>query len=359
MEILDHLVLALGLGALAGVNLYLTVLLTGLAIRFDVLQLATKYSELEILGHPAVLAVAGVLFVVEFFADKVPWVDSAWDSVHTLVRPAGAVFVAMAALGNVDPAMEVCGALLALSAALTTHGAKAGTRLIVNASPEPFSNSAVSIAEDVVVVGGVYLVAANPTVALFVTVAVLLVLWALMPRLFRAVRVNAVLAAGKVRSWFGKDGEVVGALSAEISVRDAEVLGASAEGREWAVGCVTGRAKGFGKLLPNVSGKLVATTSGLVFVSRRWFKTSVVPLEVGGCHVIRETRFLSEDIGVFSGDSKRRLTLRLRRGEAAKGDLLADGIRRVAGQPERVVVPVAAAAMKRVTGRVLPAGVTP
>lgn len=349
--------MALGLGALAGVNLYLTVLLTGLAIRFDVLQLATKYSELEILGHPAVLAVAGVLFVVEFFADKVPWVDSAWDSVHTIVRPAGAVFVAMAALGEIDPAVEVCGALLALSAALTTHGAKAGTRLIVNASPEPFSNSAVSLAEDVAVAGGVYLVAANPTVALFVTIGVLLVLWALMPRLFRAVKVNAGLAAGKVRSWFAPSGEAaVSALPTEISVRDAEALGEAAEGREWAASCVTGRTKGFDKLLTNVSGKLVSTTGGLAFVSRRWFRTTVAPIDVAGCYVVRETRFLSEDVGLYTGDGKRRLTLRLRRGEAGKADLLADGLRVVAGRPDRVVEVSVEPQLKRVAGRVLPAG---
>ena len=188
MHILDHLGLALGLSTLAGLNLYLTVLITGVAVRFHLIQLGADFHDLEALGHPWVIGVAGVMYAIEFFADKVPWLDSAWDSVHTFIRPVGGALIGMQALGDMPPHLQVIAGLIAGSAALTTHTAKAGTRLLVNHSPEPVSNIALSVAEDVAVTGGSYLVFAHPVVALVFFTIALVTLWMVIPRLFQLLR---------------------------------------------------------------------------------------------------------------------------------------------------------------------------
>lgn len=168
MDILEALGIALGLASLAGVNLYLTVLVTGLAVRFDWVSLAARYSELEILGSWWIIGIAGVLFVVEFFADKIPWLDSAWDSIHTVIRPVGGILLALAALGQLDPVASVVAALLSGGVSLATHSAKAGTRLLINTSPEPVTNTAASVMEDGLVLGGLALLGISPVVAFFV-----------------------------------------------------------------------------------------------------------------------------------------------------------------------------------------------
>lgn len=182
MEILNQLGVALGLASLAGLNLYLTVFVAGLAIQQHWINLSGAYENLSVLGNPWVIGVAGVLFAIEFFADKVPWVDSTWDSVHTLIRPAGGIFLALAALGHMKPEYTVVAALIAGGAALTTHGAKAGTRLVLNTSPEPVTNSIASFAEDGIVLGGLSLIHFAPIAALvvftvFIIICLVLVRW--------------------------------------------------------------------------------------------------------------------------------------------------------------------------------------
>lgn len=191
MQILQHLGLALGLATLSGLNLYLTVFLAGILMHFNLLHLADQYQDLAALGHPWVIAVAGGLYVVEFFADKVPWVDSLWDSVHTIVRPAGGTLLALQALGDMPPHMQVIAGLLAGGAALTTHTAKAGTRLLANHSPEPVSNVALSLSEDAAVVGGSALTFLMPVAALIVFAVVLAALWLFLPKLFRVLKTSA------------------------------------------------------------------------------------------------------------------------------------------------------------------------
>lgn len=178
---IDQLGVALGLATLAGVNLYLTVLVAGLAIRFDWIGLSGSYEQLSVLGNEWVIGVAAVLFVVQFFADKVPWLDSAWDAVHTVIRPAGGVLLGLAALGDMNPAVLTVGALLAGGASLATHGTKAGVRALLNLSPEPVSNSVASVTEDGLVLGGLGLVGLFPAVALvvFLIVSVLCAAFAL------------------------------------------------------------------------------------------------------------------------------------------------------------------------------------
>jgi len=172
--------MALGFATLSGINLYLTTFLAGLAIRFNWIDLADKYESLAILANPWIIGVAGVMFFIEFFADKIPWVDSSWDAVHTFIRPVGGTLLALAALGDMDPAISVIAALLGGGTSLVTHATKAGGRLLVNMSPEPVSNSIASFSEDGLVLGGLGLMAFAPAVAFFVfLIVVILAIWLL------------------------------------------------------------------------------------------------------------------------------------------------------------------------------------
>jgi len=168
VEKLDLLAVALGLATLAGVNLYLTVFATGLAIHFHWITLAPQYQSLEVLGNPWIISIAGVLYLLEFFADKIPWVDSIWDAVHTVIRPIGGALLAIQVLGHPSPAFTVIVALLAGGTSLLTHTAKAATRLASNTSPEPISNIGLSLGEDAAVLGGLTLIHFAPLLALIV-----------------------------------------------------------------------------------------------------------------------------------------------------------------------------------------------
>ena len=132
---------ALGFSLAAGVNLYATVAILGLASRFGWVDLPPRFAVFD---SDVVIAVALVLYVVEFVADKIPWVDSAWDAVHTLIRPVGGAFIAVASLGEATPMTEGLMALLGGAVAAGAHLTKAGTRAVVNTSPEPVSNWKVS-----------------------------------------------------------------------------------------------------------------------------------------------------------------------------------------------------------------------
>ena len=175
---------ALAFAVGAGINLYATVLVIGLASRFDWVNLPDSF---EPLASSWVIGGAAALFVLEFLADKIPWIDSLWDAIHTLIRPIGAAIVAVAALGPASPGMEVAAALLGAAIGASTHAAKAGTRLAVNASPEPASNIAVSLVEDGFVVGLVLLLLTHPLLGLGLAVAALvtiLIVLGLLLRLF-------------------------------------------------------------------------------------------------------------------------------------------------------------------------------
>jgi len=166
VQIIDLLAAAIGLGALAGLNLYLTVFVLSLALRMDWLSLGTDYSSLEVLAHSGFFYTSMVLMIVEFFADKIPWVDSAWDAVHTLIRPAGAAFLGFTVIGDLDPFWVGIAILLSGGAGLTGHTTKAGGRLLLNTLPEPVSNSVASLTEDGLVLGGLGLWAISPWLGL-------------------------------------------------------------------------------------------------------------------------------------------------------------------------------------------------
>lgn len=174
MGIVELLGVAASVSLLAGWRLYLCVFGTGLAMYFGLIQAPEHVQGLQVLANPWVIGASGLGLVAEFFADKIAWLDSLWDSVHTAIRPIGGALLAMAIVDPSNTTWQVVALLLGGSAALVSHGAKAGTRAIVNASPEPFSNVAVSTGEDIVTGGLLYLVLQEPVAAGLVAVALLL-----------------------------------------------------------------------------------------------------------------------------------------------------------------------------------------
>lgn len=170
MDLLVTLGRTLGFSLAAGVNLYATVALLGLASRYGWVALPEQF---QAFNHPWVIGLAGALYVVEFFADKIPWVDTMWDTVHTFIRPVGGALIAVATLGEASPTVEGLIALLGGAVAASSHVTKAGTRVAANASPEPFSNWALSLLEDVFVVTLGFVTLKYPLVALGVSVLVL------------------------------------------------------------------------------------------------------------------------------------------------------------------------------------------
>jgi hypothetical protein len=184
MDVLDQTALAAGLAWASGIRLYAVLFFAGLMQRFGLLQLP---GALEVLAHPWVLGASGFMLVAEFFADKVPVVDSAWDAVHTFIRiPAGAVLAA-ASLGHADPVWVALAAILGGSIAAGSHAAKAGGRAVINTSPEPVSNWTASVGEDLLVPAGLLMAVKLPFVFLALLALFLLgVLW-MLPKLVRGV----------------------------------------------------------------------------------------------------------------------------------------------------------------------------
>lgn len=174
MGIVELLGVAASVSLLAGWRLYLCVFGTGLAMYFGLIQAPEHVAGLQVLANPWVIGTSGLGLIAEFFADKIAWLDSLWDSVHTAIRPIGGALLAMAIVDPSNTTWQVVALLLGGSAALVSHGAKAGTRAVVNASPEPFSNVAVSTGEDIVTGGLLYLVLQEPMAAGLVAVALLL-----------------------------------------------------------------------------------------------------------------------------------------------------------------------------------------
>ena len=185
MDLLVTLGRTLGFSLAAGVNLYATVALLGLASRYGWVALPEQF---QAFNHPWVIGLAGALYVVEFFADKIPWVDTMWDTVHTFVRPVGGALIAVAALGDASPATEGLVALLGGTVAAGSHLTKAGTRVAANASPEPFSNWALSLAEDAFVVALGFVTLKYPLLALAISALVLLTMVVTARWIWRWVR---------------------------------------------------------------------------------------------------------------------------------------------------------------------------
>ena len=334
MEVLQKLGIALGFATLAGIDLYLTVFATSLALYNGWIVLTPEYHNLQILGHPAVLIVSGVMYFLEFFADKVPWLDSVWDAFHTAIRPLGGAFLAVETLGQPDSVFDVVIALLAGGVSLTTHAAKAGTRLVANGSPEPFSNVALSVAEDVGVAGGLGLmdysyIHHQPYLPLAVFGGIVLTLLYVTPKIFRFTRIKLWLLWKKISS---PAADPKAALPLSSLPTDADILftglNPAHETIDWAVPCLTGSSKG--GLPTNFNGHLVATVQSprrLHFVGRRGWRSLAHTLDLDGCKAAHESRFLSEDLTVYHPTKGTRQVFVFDRSRAALVETVADRLR--------------------------------
>ena len=185
MELLASFGRTMGFSFAAGINLYATVAILGLASRYGWVSLPPQFQAFD---NNWIIGTAIVLYVVEFFADKIPWVDSVWDAVHTVIRPIGGAAIAVTTLGDASPATETLVALLGGTLAASTHFTKSGTRVIANASPEPFTNWALSLGEDLFVVGLGFLALKYPLIAAIVVLVALGIIIALSAWIIRALR---------------------------------------------------------------------------------------------------------------------------------------------------------------------------
>jgi hypothetical protein len=185
MDPLQTLGLALGAGFSSGLNLYATIATLGLLERFGIIHLP---GSLQVLSHPWVLGIAIALYAIEFLADKIPYVDSVWDAVHTLIRPPAAALLAYGATVAAPPEWRWGAALLAGGVALTSHGTKASTRAAVNTSPEPFSNWLLSLGEDALAVWLTWMATVHPAATIVIVVLLIALSGFLLFHLFRFLR---------------------------------------------------------------------------------------------------------------------------------------------------------------------------
>jgi hypothetical protein len=305
MEAINLLGSTMGLGLVSGLNLYATVLTVGLGLRLGLITLNPELSGLAVLSSPYVLIAAGVIYLVEFFADKIPWVDSLWDSVHTIIRPLGAALIGATAIGTVEPQTAVIAALCA-GVSLSGHSVKAGTRLLANHSPEPFSNIALSLGEDFLVVIGSWLALRHPAIMVTIVVIFLIVFAWFAPKAFRLMRVEYLAALAVLKKFyllvkryvqsFGQ-GRRLATAGADFSV-PVEVVAASSSGvesddvpehivhrldnkagtrgRRFFIRCTAG--KGVKKLRHSV-GYLQIDDDSLVFVTKRLFRWRDLQIE--------------------------------------------------------------------------------
>jgi hypothetical protein len=252
----------LGLGFASGVNLYAAILVVGLGERLG--WLSGLPGDLSVLANPLVLSAAGLMYFLEFFADKIPYVSVAWDSIHTVIRPLGGAALALASASNLSPEMQALALLAGGSLALGSHSTKMGYRMLAHASPEPVSGSIFSMAEDAGVAGLVVLTYKHPEIAIAVVSVLALGMALVLPLIWRIVRFGFHGVVGRVRALF-------------------RVSGAGD-----AVPC-------FARTVPNVPrmrrGHLVIGKDGARFVSKGWFGKREIPIDLAGMKVTRGLLF--------------------------------------------------------------------
>jgi hypothetical protein len=185
VDLLTLLGRTLGFSFAAGINLYATVAILGLAARYGWVELPSQY---RVFDNNWIIGASIAMYLVEFIADKVPWVDTVWDAVHTVIRPLGGALIAVATIGHAQPWLQGVAAIAGAALATSTHAAKAGTRAVANTSPEPFSNWILSLAEDGFVVGLGVLALTHPIAAAAVVVVALAGILLGVRWLFRGVR---------------------------------------------------------------------------------------------------------------------------------------------------------------------------
>jgi hypothetical protein len=325
MEVLKTLSVALGLATLSGCSLYLTVFATGLSIHLGWVHLSPQFASLSVLGDPVILVFSGILFLVEFFADKIPWVDSVWDAVHTVIRPVGGAFLAVRALGATNPVFEVTVALLGAAMSFASHSLKASTRLVVNSSPEPFSNIAVSTGENILVLGGVMLLWHYPLAVFSVCVVLFALTFYFLPKIWRSTSVHFWMIARKLNRL--PIGETDSKLPDQFPARFVASF-RRLTGREtivsWAAPCVSGKGK---NLDPNRFGYLIATNEDLnkiYFVTKSFLGDPSKAMEIDQAAL--EHKLLWEELHLHGKDG--RFTFKFDHGRASVASAIAGNLER-------------------------------
>jgi len=191
-QIIQLIALSMGVAWASGINLYAVILTLGIAGATGNIELP---QGLQVLSDPMVIGAAGLMYCVEFFADKIPGVDTGWDMIHTFIRVPAGVILAAGSVGDLSSAAGITAGLLGGGMALTTHSAKAGARALINTSPEPFSNWTASILEDIAVFSGLWMALNQPLLFIILLIVfILLMIW-LLPKLWRGIK--TVFAAFK------------------------------------------------------------------------------------------------------------------------------------------------------------------
>ncbi len=305
---------ALGLGLLAGARLYATVFAVGMLLRFEWVTLPVAWQHASVLADTRVLIVSGAACLIEFIADKIPWVDSAWDSVHTFIRPIGAALLTSSLFSNLDPVYQVLLFLLAGGVALSGHSAKAATRLAVNHSPEPFSNAAVSLAEDAAVAAGFYLLVKHPWIMAAVALVLLTFFAWLAPKIYRALRAEWTTFGALLRSWFGE------IRKPQLRPAEQQWLGEHWNGRTpcqlFAV-IATADLKG----LRNSVGTLCLAERETVFFSRKWGRLMVRQIGPLAAIEIEDGLLVDQFVLVLADGLRKRFTLLAGQSESAREEI--------------------------------------
>jgi hypothetical protein len=327
MDVLQTLAVALGLAALSGYSLYLTVFLTGLAVHFDWIHLAPQYASLHVLADPAIIIVSGILFVIEFFVDKIPWLDSLWDAIHTFIRPIGGALLAIQALGHPGPVFNVIIGLIAGAVTFTSHSVKTGTRLVVNQSPEPFSNVAVSLGENVLVGAMFALLWSHPLVALGILLVLFSVAFYFLPRIWRTIRIRIFYIRQKMKQPARRTAvEFLASLPGPYE-RWFHKLVEPRQTVRWAVPCITGK----GRLIPRDQfGYLTATEqqlSQVFFIVKGWFASAKL-FEIDDFEPELKQRFLYDEIILFTPGKNDRYSFRFDRTQAGLAPLVLEDLKR-------------------------------
>jgi hypothetical protein len=327
MDVLQTLAVALGLAALSGYSLYLTVFLTGLAVHFDWIHLAPQYASLHVLADPSVIIVSGILFVVEFFVDKIPWLDSLWDAIHTVIRPIGGALLAIQALGHPGPVFNVIVGLIAGAVTFTSHSVKTGTRLIVNQSPEPFSNVAVSLGENVLVAATFALLWSHPLVALGILLVLFSIAFYFLPRIWRTIRMRIFFIRQKMRQPARRTAVELLASMPHSYERWFNKLVQPQQTVRWAVACSTGR----GRLIPRDQfGYLAATEQQLsmvFFIVKGWFASAKL-FEIDDFEPTLKQRFLYDEIILSTPGKSDKYSFRFDRSQAGLAPLVLEDLKR-------------------------------
>lgn len=312
METLELLGIAVGLAGLAGINLYLTVFASGLSIKMGWLTLAPQYESLHVLADPVILGIAGGFFIAEFFADKVPWIDTAWDAVHTFIRPVGAAFLAVSVMGETSPVFDVAVALLAGSVALSTHTAKASSRLFINASPEPFTNVGASFAGEGIVLGGLAITFLHPLIALVATLGVFLLILIFGPRMARATRARLRFLWKKITAPALRNSNTP--TSPKLPVSVDTLLHCIHPGDFKVVNIFDATSCKLNQIPANTSGLIIATDdNSLYFVGKVWWQVKATPIDTRGLKVSYRRGFLCDHLTLHSEITNQKATLNIDR----------------------------------------------